>query len=58
MCNGMLVAFESHLPVYRPPDWNPKLWSQPLFIGAIIVVAMYQFYNQRSRGPRGGFGGR
>jgi len=66
-CNGLIGAFESHLPVQRPQDWNPKLWSQPLFIGAIVVVAMYQFYNQRRRtsfggdtggmGSMGGFGG-
>jgi hypothetical protein len=37
----------------KPPDWNPKLWSQPLFLGAMICVGMYQFYNVRHRGGGG-----
>lgn len=43
----------------KPPEWNPKLWSQPLFLGAMLCVGMYQFYNvrHRSKGNGGGFAG-
>jgi len=54
LCNGLVGIFESHLPITTPPQWNPKLWSQPLFIGAIVLVAMWQFYSQKRKGGGGG----
>jgi hypothetical protein len=41
----------------KPPEWNPKLWSQPLFLGAMLCVGMYQFYNVRHRSKGNGGGG-
>jgi|AntRauMFilla1563_2_1112583.scaffolds.fasta_scaffold88698_1 hypothetical protein len=29
-------------PVQKPPEWNPRIWSQPLFIAVIVLVAMWQ----------------
>jgi hypothetical protein len=36
--------------VWRPAPMNTKLWSQPVFVAAMGLIGLWQFY--RSRGHR------
>ncbi|KAG2500721.1 hypothetical protein HYH03_001486 [Edaphochlamys debaryana] len=66
---GLVVVLESRLPRMAPSAAGSKVWSQPIFIGAILIVGLYQFWrmsNTRSQqaqtqalrgGPRGPLGG-
>ena len=48
--DGLLASYESDLPVWRPAPMNTKLWSQPVFVAAMGLIGLWQFY--RSRGHR------
>ena len=50
---GIVATYESELPVFRPERVDAKLWSQPLFVAAMGIIALWQFYRQRSGGGRG-----
>jgi hypothetical protein len=57
--DGLLASYESDLPVWKPEPMNTKLWSQPLFVVAVVLIAVWQFNRQKSShagggGPRGG----
>ncbi|GMH34328.1 hypothetical protein BSKO_02162 [Bryopsis sp. KO-2023] len=45
---GLVGMFESHLPHYKPAEFNTKLWTQPIFIGAMILVGFWQFMKHRT----------
>ena len=47
--DGLAAWFHADLPVNKPPEFNTKAWSQPLFLVAIVLVGMYQF-SQKGQG--------
>ena len=49
--DGLVASYESELPVWRPEPMNTKLWSQPLFVVSVVLIAVWQFYRQKARGP-------
>lgn len=53
--DGVVAWFRSDLPLHRPPDFNTKTWSQPLFLVAMVLVGVYQF-TRRGGGAFGGSG--
>ena len=55
--DGLVASYESDLPVWRPEPMNTKLWSQPLFVVSVILIAVWQFYRQKGAYARYGGGG-
>ena len=57
LAGGIVATYESELPVFRPERVSAKLWSQPLFVAAMGLIAAWQFYRQRAAGSVGRVGG-
>ena len=53
---GLVATYESELPTWSPSRSASKLWSQPLFVVAMGLIAVYQFYRQKNGGGFGGGG--
>ena len=49
----VLGIYESHLPVRGPPQMATKMWSQPIFLCAMLVMGFWQ-YNRMKRPDAGG----
>lgn len=46
---SMLFVYDVQLPLYAQPIFNPRTYTQPIMMLAILVIGLYQFLNQRRR---------
>ena len=51
--DGLLASYESDLPTWRPAPMNTKLWSQPVFVAAMGLIGLWQFYRSRGHAAMG-----
>tara|TARA_B110000977_G_scaffold90160_1_gene119783 strand:+ start:4228 stop:6546 length:2319 start_codon:yes stop_codon:yes gene_type:complete len=49
---GFVAMYDSSLMVWKPEPVDTKLWSQPLFVVAMIGVSVWQFYRQKGSSGR------
>ena len=58
LAGGVVVCYESTLPVHKPPVYEiGNLWTQPLFVVLIALVGVWQFYKSKNAMHGGGNGG-
>lgn len=44
---GYVAMYSSNLPVYKMPDFNAKLWSSPIFICVLLLIAGWHFLSRK-----------
>ena len=57
VADGVLASFESNLPLPAPKERH-RMWSQPLVLGAMILVGFWQYQKQKAAGVFDGTGNR
>eukprot|EP00192_Tetraselmis_astigmatica_P024825 CAMPEP_0117676402 /NCGR_PEP_ID=MMETSP0804-20121206/16153_1 /TAXON_ID=1074897 /ORGANISM="Tetraselmis astigmatica, Strain CCMP880" /LENGTH=774 /DNA_ID=CAMNT_0005485537 /DNA_START=172 /DNA_END=2493 /DNA_ORIENTATION=+ len=59
LSGGLAAIYHSNLYVISPYDMSDmRAWTQPLFIAAMLIVGVWQFYRAKTNGKGGGRGGR